>query len=109
MRLFGCTEKYTLQTTHCALFRTLDHLHTGEYIFDILTNTNTERQRQYTITKHQGGPEPVAFLSRLPSHSVPASHNLHSQGWENEKKHSNAFRKVIVSKLPDNVLRQSSV
>ena len=63
--------------------------------------TNTERQRQYTITKHKGRPEPVAFLSRLLSHSVPASHNLHIQGWENEeeKKHSNAFRKVSV-RLP---------
>ena len=97
------------------LFRPLDHLHTVGCIFEILTNTNTERQRQYTITKHKWGPEPVAFLSRLPSHSVPASHNLHIQGWENEgKKHSNAFVNVSVRLLsmlilPHNLLRHSSV
>ena len=91
------------------LFRPLDHLHRVGCIFEILTNTNTERQRQYTITKHKGWPEPVAFLSRLPLHSVPASHNLHIQGWENETKHSNAFGKVSVRLLPHNVLRHSSV
>ena len=63
------------------------------------------------MQKAQRGPEPVAFLSRLPSHSVPASHNLHIQGWE---KHSNAFGNVVVwllgtLKLPHNVLRHSSV
>ena len=86
------------------LFRPLDHLLIVGCIFEILTNT--ERQRQYTITKHKGWPEPVAFLSRLPLHSVPASHNLHIQGWESEKK---TFGKVSVRLLPHNVLRHSSV
>ena len=89
--------------------------------------TNTERQIQiqngkdkYTITtvhKAQRGPELVAFLSRLPSHSVPASHNLHNQckWWKlMRKKHSNGFENESVwllgtLKLPHNVLRHSSV
>ena len=100
----------------------LDHLHTVGCIFEILTNTNIERQIQI-----QKGKDNIQLqstnedLNRSPSclaypHTpcLPVIIYIFKDGKMKEKKHSNAFVNVSVRLLsmlilPHNLLRHSSV
>ena len=106
------------------LFRPLEHLHTVGCIFEILTNTNTERQIQI-----QKGNDNTQLLSTKEDLKWSPSCLVYphtpclpviiyifnaNDGKIMRKKHSNAFGNVSVwllgtLKLPHNVLRHSSV